>query len=691
MLCRICLLQLFCIALIAPAAEAANRTWPGAAPCAATLQACVDGSAAGDTVQVAQNSVIDESIVVNKPLTLRAALGYRPILEAGRVISGSVNVAGNWRWQVEGFELREGFISLTIQGGTEATVVLRGNRIRAAISGAAEMSIYKPSTAATDLVYEVFDNDLNYYWNTFDGSLRAALQILDRGTGNTRGRIRENRVDASGGNSIGILVSTEDRNHRTEVLGNRIRGGRDGSIQLRQGSLTLGGSGSLQAFVLNNVVRSVAPQSRQAKGIAINAFGGSLSLMAMHNTVVDAQVGLDVFVATGVACSGEVAGNLFAYLNSSGLQRSGAGCLSDRDNLFFQTSETPATPGLSASSLFFDPMLRLGVADPHLSQASPAANRLNSDSLSTLLDAESLPYTDGDGLRRFKRANYVDGKSNVLDIGALEEGDDSVLYRVPSTSPGLTQLVFSAYLDGYSNALPQAIGNWNPDRSTGIYNNHPVSLRYSPASARWQLRQEDLQPFSASAAFNFFAPGEGEGRYLHLPDAGNTGGSLTELNRAGLNGRDDAILLVTRNPGIGTVVDVTSPLAVNYFSGVWSIVRLDGLNMPIIGGFNVYFQEPSSNAYRHRTSAGNTFGNGTTLDHPLLNGSPCARVHVAQATDFGISNNHHIGVYYIGGTTARWAIFNQDLAAIPVGVNFHVVVDPSAISCADALFANGFE
>lgn len=91
------------------------------------------------------------------------------------------------------------------------------------------------------------------------------------------------------------------------------------------------------------------------------------------------------------------------------------------------------------------------------------------------------------------------------------------------------------------------------------------------------------------------------------------------------------------------------------------MVRLDGLTMPATGGVHVYFQPPSINAWRHRTSATNIAGNTTDLSHLLLDGNPCARVHVGQRTDFGPSNPHHIGVYYRGGANGRGAIFNRTL------------------------------
>jgi hypothetical protein len=37
----------------------------------------------------------------------------------------------------------------------------------------------------------------------------------------------------------------------------------------------------------------------------------------------------------------------------------------------------------------------------------------------------------------------------------------------------------------------------------------------------------------------------------------------------------------------------------------------------------------------------------------------------------GVYNPHPVGVFYTGG---KWTIFNEDLAAMPVGAKFNVLV-----------------
>ena len=83
----------------------------------------------------------------------------------------------------------------------------------------------------------------------------------------------------------------------------------------------------------------------------------------------------------------------------------------------------------------------------------------------------------------------------------------------------------------------------------------------------------------------------------------------------------------------------------------------------------------STPVFIHRATAANINANTTTIDHPLCNNDPNAILIVTPNWNPGgvaTYNNHQIGVYYTG--TLRWAIFNQDLAAMPVGAAFNVLV-----------------
>jgi hypothetical protein len=83
-------------------------------------------------------------------------------------------------------------------------------------------------------------------------------------------------------------------------------------------------------------------------------------------------------------------------------------------------------------------------------------------------------------------------------------------------------------------------------------------------------------------------------------------------------------------------------------------------------------------AFVHHATPENISENWTYLDHPLINDKPNAILYVTQNWNpgggrSGTYNDHPIGVWY-HDDRGRWAIFNQDEAAMAVGAHFNVAV-----------------
>ena len=81
-------------------------------------------------------------------------------------------------------------------------------------------------------------------------------------------------------------------------------------------------------------------------------------------------------------------------------------------------------------------------------------------------------------------------------------------------------------------------------------------------------------------------------------------------------------------------------------------------------------------AFIHRAIKNVTItGNYTLIDHPLCNGDANAILVVTPNYNpggtGGTYNNHPIGVFYV---TGKWAIFNQDTAAMDDQSAFNVLV-----------------
>ena len=112
--------------------------------------------------------------------------------------------------------------------------------------------------------------------------------------------------------------------------------------------------------------------------------------------------------------------------------------------------------------------------------------------------------------------------------------------------------------------------------------------------------------------------------------------------------------------------------------------------MPVGAKFNVQVLTDSDTYDQHSSTAGNTSGNSTTLDHPLLNGNVNAQFIVTQRWT-GVYNNHPIGVQYSIATN-RWSIVNVDGAAMQQDVSFNIHITHDGDRYNDgAVYNGGFE
>lgn len=92
----------------------------------------------------------------------------------------------------------------------------------------------------------------------------------------------------------------------------------------------------------------------------------------------------------------------------------------------------------------------------------------------------------------------------------------------------------------------------------------------------------------------------------------------------------------------------------------------------------------AATSFVHRATAENSRGDYTVVSDPALNGHPNAIMLVSPISERdGAEKNapydHNIGVWYTP-VTHKWAIFNQDLAAVPAGSTFEIVVPADSAS-----------
>ena len=686
------------VALLACAslASAATRTWPGNAPCAGSLQACIDASAAGDEVLIASTAEIDEEISLNKSFALRAAPNRVARFAPGRSVTGQVT-SNTVSWDIEGLRLRDGRIELLHSAPSSLSARLVNNAIEVTegptLGTPVGLRVVKSNangTASVDVQNNQVDSGLS-------NQPAISLSLNARATG----RMAFNRVTRSGvanssGSGLLLRLSPGDA-HAVNVYGNRVEGGFwDGALRVDLGvTPVLGSAGSSTPVVrvFSNVLvcREVAG-SFPANGLYAASFagGGQNELRLFNNTVTgcDTPIWVD-YPITGPSFSGSIFNNLIAHNTQSLVVSENvvSGFVIERNLSFGNSFNTmPASATLTVTG---DPRLR-SPRFPRPGPGSAAINAGNAVSAQLLYGAAGAPQVDADGRRR-----TIGTGTTAVDIGAYEFGDSVSLVRNGASSAG------SVALGVASEAVNMQLGkSFNPLPGVpGVINIRPVGVFHL---LEW-FGQAIGANLPAGANLHAFAPGpQGSfgASYRHESASGNTAFESTSLSNSYLNGkgREAAIVLATpvwlggaQNPQ-NIAVGYSCPSGTTG-ANCWFIGnQVLGASMPTGLGFNVYAQDPSPNAFVHRVSTAGRFS--AMPDHPLLGDDPdrCARALATPRVVPGLTNNTTYDLEWrsIDGRGV-WGIQGDD--PMPVGAEFFVFVDAAAFEdCAfPELFKDGFD
>jgi hypothetical protein len=189
-------------------------------------------------------------------------------------------------------------------------------------------------------------------------------------------------------------------------------------------------------------------------------------------------------------------------------------------------------------------------------------------------------------------------------------------------------------------------------------------------------------------------------QFVHTAAVGNIISNWTLIDNPLINGDPNAIIFVTQNWNPGGEGDVYNDKSIGvWYDDVfeqWAVFNQDESPMPEGAAFNVLIPDADLSVFVHTASVANIAGNWTDIDHPLTNNNPDALVFVTQNWNpgnvGGTYNDHPIGVWY-NNLTDKWSIFNQDIANMPSGAAFNVLVsDPGVpVFVHNASIGNSFE
>jgi hypothetical protein len=410
-------------AAFAWAQAATTWTFPSvSAPCNTTLQACIDGAAAGDTVEVATNTPITTLTEITKSLTLRGASGFSPVLSFTGVSAAATDVAVT----ISRLSFTSSISLAKFEGGGNLVATIDSNTLvsngfRAAIDlgqgsgsgpfGRATVSITRNSISQTVASGSSCSNAINMLANS------ANFEAI----------IEDNTIAMTNAVSCAAIqlyasdgVTGTARVSRNRILGSNFN---NGILARALGSNNVAQGGRLNVRIDNNVVRGQRNDSGGPVAIGVYATGS--------NSLVDAQIVNNTVVGNdaGISASGSkqfgsfVRGGAYNNIVAFNLRRGFSidpemTSFANSHNLVFGNPENEfvAGPGTRIGDPAF---VNAAIDDYRLTQDSDALDRGSDSALPSdvVLDVLGNP-------RRLGRS---------IDIGAYE----STLARAPDPVPTL--------------------------------------------------------------------------------------------------------------------------------------------------------------------------------------------------------------------------------------------------------------
>jgi len=366
--------------------------WPDTAfPCNGTLQACIDGAGPEDTVEIATNVPIAETIQAFGSVDLLAAPGFTPVFAAGHSVGVSAVGADDTFVRIQGLTLTDGRIIVGNVGTGAQSVQILDNTILA-------YGVFSAITATTSatgpLVVRIEGNDVR----PSVGAGSAIRVFAQQGFASADVLDNEIAMPVDAG-TVGILLEVEDGALTVDVIGNRIQGSGFGyGVRHRLFDTTV-----LDSRVLGNLV--VGANLVDCFGIAVEGFtsDGQRDVLIGNNTLLGNRTGVLV-----EGSDAEIVNNLF-HTHAVGVEVASTGT-SNRHNMLWSSGTdfvgTTAGPGTTFEGPSF-----VGPDDYRL---APGSNGIDEG------DSSAVPpelATDLAGAPRIQGA--------AVDIGAYEAPEPS--------------------------------------------------------------------------------------------------------------------------------------------------------------------------------------------------------------------------------------------------------------------------
>lgn len=676
------------LALSAAPCGAATRIWPVliGPGCNGSLQACIDGAAAGDTVRIVADDVflpnayttVDEDLVIGKSLTLEAAPGIDAVFAEGRTVLVESPASGDMAVTLRRLVVRAGDIRVFHFSSGAGNYTLDQVRIEDSLAGLGECAIDFNDRGTGTPSFVLGDSTLRFRAQ----AEFAPSAICANGDGGPwQVSLFRNYVQSDKGALFAGITVAGTSAGSVNIGANQLHvHGAPRGIVVSQNE----GSAPNTLSIHDNLVTGQAsiPGSTEA---ALRIGTTNTDVRIVNNTLVRNLSGLRIGFRDGNGSFGRVANNIVAFNAAAGLEIDPRHTLiANSHNLVFGNASDEYVAG--AGTIGLDPQFA-GQFDYRLRQSSPARDAGNTADVATLFGAAF----DGDGERRVA--------NGAVDIGAFEWiGDKSVRHvaTAVNTSDNTTLLEGLGNLGTAENIvlspLRGAATTAELQETLGVFQQNAAGLGHYLA-----FHEDTNVAFSPGRRVHAYLPVRGATGFLHTSTPAGVVDSYSRISHPELDSKPGAIAIVTHhwNPGGGAGTYHDHRLGLDYAAPNWFVGNQDADTMLSARSFNLVVAPfGSPNAFVHATGAGARAE--LRLEHPLLDDNECATPQVGRSgsvrNDTAFSLDYRSGG---GGAPGHWFIVAEGGGAptFPANSAFNVIVPGAqANTCrVGPLFRDGFD
>ncbi len=674
--------------LLAPCIQAATLEWPGMAPCAGTLQACINGAGGGDTIAIAALApVVSNDILITKSLTLTSGPAARAAFHHMAFNIEAIQ-AGGQTVTLHNLSLENSRV-FVLTGNNDPLDTHRVHLQQIRLRSPAGMAGIAVSPLAVQS-----QQSLQIEWLDYSGDMAMEVSSGLEDTGLQIG-VRNSYFRSNSGVLPFLSWSSMDPGARLDVVGNRFeRLSADNADCVR---LSTTAQTTVSGLADAHIDRNDFIGCRTAAAAMVRE--RDLRIRFRNNTVVRGVTGFALADIGGGNIDWRIANNILAD-NAAPFAFSGlVDTLATRSHNLYWNNASPPSLGFEPSAVL-DPPAFVSAGDPRLTLASAAIDAGNNADNPSALGAFDF---DGQPL-------IVGGS---IDIGAHEFTDAlSSLHHSTSDNNSSNHTTLDAVAAHPDIDLPQVMPVAGLLAApVPVWAGNVIGL-YDPLSPRIYriFNQDQVSTMLPDQTWFALRVGGRDNTLLHTASTSNNLPlpNVTRLDHPQLNNNPVALPLVTQrwNPGGGSGVYNNSAVGVWYTAGRWHVFNQgpSPQTLPNGSGFHVLIPSlsiltPIDYAFRLNVSSTRA---AMEIDHPRSNNRACAQVYASalfgDPFDGGVAGVYvpaPLAVSYAAASNGggRWVIRRADNAGIAAGSAFHVYVDPvSSRSCeAEKLFADGFE